>query len=101
MYINDIDLAVDVSGSYLLKFADDTKWSMVVETEEQSQVFQEGILRLEAWSREWQMLFNADKCHILHLGARNAKHEYIMGGRVLESVDSEKEGLGCCYPQVT
>ena len=27
------------------------------------------------------------KCHILHLGARNAKHEYIMGGRVLESVD--------------
>ena len=52
MYINDIDLAVDVSGSYLLKFADDTKWSMVVETEEQSQVFQEGILRLEAWSRE-------------------------------------------------
>ena len=91
MYINDIDLAVDVSGSYLLKFADDTKWSMVVETQEQSQVFQEGILRLEAWSREWQMLFNADKCHILHLGARNAKHEYIMGGRVLESVDSEKD----------
>ena len=37
------------------------------------------------------MLFNADKFHILHLGARNAKHEYIMGGRVLESVDSEKD----------
>jgi ribonuclease P/MRP protein subunit RPP40 len=47
MYINDIDLAVDVSGSYLLKFADDTKWSKVVETEDQNQVFQEGILRLE------------------------------------------------------
>ena len=30
MYINDIDMAVDVSGSYLLKFADDTKWAMVV-----------------------------------------------------------------------
>ena len=33
MFINDIDMAVDVSGSYLLKFADDTKWSMVVESE--------------------------------------------------------------------
>ena len=91
MFINDIDLAVDVSGSYLLKFADDTKWSMVVESEEQSRIFQEGILRLEAWSREWQMLFNSDKCHILHLGARNQKFEYIMGGRVLDSVDSEKD----------
>ena len=75
MCINDTDLVVDVSSSYLLKLADDTKWSMVVETEEQSQVFQEGILRLEAWSREWQMMFNADKCHILHLGSRNVKHD--------------------------
>ena len=47
MCINDTDLVVDVSSSYLLKLADDTKWSMVVETEEQSQVFQEGILRME------------------------------------------------------
>ena len=91
MYINDIDLAVDVSGSFLLKFADDTKWAMVVETEEQSRIFQEGIRRLEAWSAEWQMLFNEDKCHILHLGGKNAKFSYTMGGRVLEEVDNEKD----------
>ena len=37
-------------------------------------------------------LVNADKCHILHLGTRNAKKEYIMAG--------QSEGLGFSYPQV-
>ena len=91
IFINDIDCAVDVTGSLLLKFADDTKWAMVVDTEEQSQVFQEGIHRLENWSREWQMLFNSGKCHVLHLGSRNREREYTMGGQVLETVDSEKD----------
>ena len=36
--------------------------------------------RLEEWSREWQMLFNSSKCHILHLGANNPNYEYSMGG---------------------
>ena len=91
IFINDIDCAVDVTGSLLLKFADDTKWAMVVDTEEQCQVFQEGIHRLENWSREWQMLFNSGKCHVLHLGSRNREREYTMGGQVLETVDSEKD----------
>jgi hypothetical protein len=34
------------------------------------------------------ILTNAVQCN---LGARNAKHENIMGGRVLESVGSEKD----------
>ena len=40
---------------------------------------------------EWQMLFNSEKCHILHLGNRNARFEYTMEGRVLEAVESEKD----------
>ena len=91
LFINDIDRAVEVTGSHILKFADDTKWYMVVNTEEESRQFQEGITRLENWSREWQMLFNEDKCHILHLGAKNAEFKYSMGGRELDSVDSEKD----------
>ena len=35
IFINDIDLAMEVTGSFLFKFADDTKVGMVVETEEQ------------------------------------------------------------------
>ena len=36
IFINDIDTAVDVSGSILKTFADDTKWAMVVDSEEES-----------------------------------------------------------------
>jgi hypothetical protein len=34
IYINDIDNADDVTGSVLEKFADDTKWAMVIESDD-------------------------------------------------------------------
>jgi hypothetical protein len=34
IFIHDIDTAVDLTSSLLSKFADDTKWEMVVESEE-------------------------------------------------------------------
>jgi hypothetical protein len=37
------------------------------------------------------MLFNGAKCHILHLGAKNAKFEYTMAGTKLEAVEYEKD----------
>ena len=91
IFINDIDKAVEVTSSVLLKFADDTKVGRVVESEEQREELQSTINRLVGWSVEWQMLFNSKKCHILHLGPRNAKYEYTMEGRVLEGVESEKD----------
>ena len=69
IFINDIDRAMDVTSSVLLKFADDTKVARVVESQEQQAELQKTIDRLVEWSGEWQMLFNSDKCHILHLGA--------------------------------
>ena len=91
IFINDIDRAVEVTNSILLKFADDTKVGRVVESEEQRRELQSTIDRLVEWSTEWQMLFNAGKCHILHLGARNARHEYTMDGKKLEAVEVEKD----------
>ena len=43
------------------------------------------------WSEEWQMLFNSSKCHILHMGWRNAEHRYSMGGTALEAVVNERD----------
>ena len=83
IFINDIDLAMEVTGSFLFKFADDTKVGMAVETENHRDMLQAGIDRLELWSQEWQMMFNTSKCHMLHLGSRNKEFEYRMGGRVL------------------
>ena len=80
-----------MTSSVLLKIATDTKVGRVVESEEQRQELQATINRLVEWSEEWQMLFNSEKCHILHLGHRNARFEYTMGGRVLEAVESEKD----------
>ena len=98
IYINDIDCAVDVAGSTLLKFADDTKWSMVVDTVEQNQTFQEGLSRLEGWSREWQMVFNSGKCHVLHLGSRNREYEWT-GKKMLVSLCTSLSNLPCNVPR--
>jgi hypothetical protein len=68
-----------------------TKFARVVESEEQREELQSAINKLVEWSEEWQMMFNAGKCHILHLGGRNAMYEYTMDGRVLETVEFEKD----------
>ena len=51
IYINDLDGAVDVSGAVLKKFADDTKFAMVVENEEDKAKFQAVLDHLQTWSQ--------------------------------------------------
>ena len=43
------------------------------------------------WADKWEMRFNVDKCHLLHLGRNNQKHSYNMNGNMLESTDKEKD----------
>ena len=91
MFINDIDQAVEGVGGMMKKFADDTKWGKKVMNEEDRVAFQQGVDSLHRWSAEWQMPFNEDKCHVLHVGRTNARYQYSMGGAVLESVMQEKD----------
>ena len=35
------------------------------------------------------MVFNADKCKVLHFGHNNGHVHYVMDGTILESVDEE------------
>ena len=37
------------------------------------------------------MQYNVEKCHILHLGKENRRHEYQLGGRTLEACKCEKD----------
>ena len=61
-------------------------------TVEDTERFQEGINRLELWSRTWQMQFNTSKCKVMHLGRRgNPDHVYMMGDTPLESTSAEKD----------
>ena len=90
IFINDIDTAVDTVNSVMSKFADDTKWGKIVEGEQDKNSFQEGINNLVKWSKDWQMMFNVDKCHIMHLGPNN-KYKYTMEGEELEVSAYEKD----------
>jgi len=40
---------------------------------------------------DWQMLFNADKCRIVHIGYNNSHADYCMCGNKLEAVAEEKD----------
>ena len=96
VYINDIDNAVDTVFSILSKFADDTKVIRIVENDVDRAGLQADLENLLSWSEEWQMMFNAGKCKVLHFGKKNPRYCYTIGGyapagTVLEHVQEEKD----------
>ena len=42
-------------------------------------------------SNDWLMLFNTDKCKVMHLYNKNPLLKYDLGGRELESILEEKD----------
>ena len=65
IFINDIDKDI---VSKLLKFADDTKLVGKVSSEYEIEQLRTDLNRLYSWSIDWQMLFNTDKCKVVHFG---------------------------------
>ena len=45
---------------------------------------------LNVWSEKWQMMFNVEKCRLMHYGKNNLKAEYKMNGQKLEEIKEEK-----------
>jgi len=46
---------------------------------------------LGKWLHEWLMLFNIDKCKVMHLGLNNVKAKYEINGKYLEEVIEERD----------
>ena len=88
IYINDID---DSVNSKILKFADDTKVFNTVGSEMEVDSLCCDLCNLVQWSKEWQMLFNVEKCKVMHFGYNNPRVNYEMDGIDLECVLSEKD----------
>ena len=65
IYINDID---DSVCNNLLKFADDTKVYSVVSNRKEINKLQQDLHNLCNWSQDWLILFNVDKCKVMHIG---------------------------------
>ena len=73
IYINDID---DCVVGKILKYVDDTKIYHTVYSDEDVNTLQSDLTNLVELSKEWQMLFNAEKCKVMHMGYDNKKAEY-------------------------
>ena len=66
--------------NWILKFADDTKIFGKVKTLEQHSQLQNDLNALLQWSKDWQMLFNVDKCKVMHFGRNNLMMDYALDG---------------------
>jgi len=88
IYINDIDHGL---SNWILKFADDAKIFGIVTNIEDSRVMQDNLNKLLKWSEEWQMLFNNDKCKVMHFGKKHNLFSYYLKNHQLISVTQEKD----------
>ena len=74
IYIKDVD---EYIVSKLEKFADDTKLCRGILNNNDADILKSDLNKIYQWSLDWQMLFNADKCSVLHLGYNNKEYVYI------------------------
>ena len=88
IYINDLD---DGIISKLGKFADDTKVARGVSKDSEVDILREDLGKIYQWSVDWQMLFNLDKCTVMHLGNKNSQCEYKMGNIILKKSEQERD----------
>ena len=59
VYINDLP---DVVHSFVKHFADDAKIYAIVNTQEEANIVQQNLSRVDNWSGIWQLNSNYKKC---------------------------------------
>ena len=87
IFINDIENGI--CGN-ILKFTDDTKLFCKVGSDINCAKLRADVRKLYNWSEDWQMLFNLNKCKIMHFGYNNPNNIFLQG-HILETVDEEKD----------
>uniref|UniRef100_A0A7M4EEJ9 Reverse transcriptase domain-containing protein n=1 Tax=Crocodylus porosus TaxID=8502 RepID=A0A7M4EEJ9_CROPO len=85
--INDVNIRV---RSGLAKFANDTKLWGIAFTLDDRKVIQADLDRLRKWVDKNPMVFNTEKCKVLHLGKKNPHHAYRLGSATLANTTDER-----------
>jgi hypothetical protein len=82
LYINDMPGKV-ASTSKL--FADDSLLYRRIKSQQDAEILQEDLRRLEKWEADWQMQFNPSKCEVIRITRKRAPiiSEYKIHGEVL------------------
>jgi len=75
----------------ILKFADDTKLVGIVSNESEVNQLRADLKHLYDWSVDWQMLFNTEKCKVMHFGHRNVAGTYSLGDNFITDCNQEKD----------
>ena len=88
VYINDLVNNLESTASL---FADDAKIYRVLKTDEDPEVLQRDLQRLEDWSNSWLLTFNTSKCKTMHIGRSNQQADYQLNGSRLEKSTEEKD----------
>jgi hypothetical protein len=88
IYINDID---EFIVSKLGKFADDTKLCRGISNITDAEILRSDLNQIYQWSLDWQMLFNVDKCTVLHMGYNNKEYDYKLGNNLIRSSTTERD----------
>ena len=94
IFINDLPKDIDV---YCKLFADDTK---VLDGADRKDSIQKDLDKLQEWSELWQLLFNVDKCKVLHMGKNNPNNVYFMrmNDEIIEiKACTEEKDLGVTF----
>jgi len=88
LFINDLPGLI---RCLCMIFADDTKLTKKVDTLEEVDELQEDLNSLHEWTKEWQLKFNAKKCHVIHFGKKNPHSLYHINGTLVTEVNQERD----------
>ena len=61
-----------------------------VANKDQIKILQSDLHRIFNWLQDWQMLFNADKSKVMHVGFNN-EVDYILGYQRLSAVENKRD----------
>src|SRR6218665_4018006 len=89
IYVNELP---DIIESSVRMFADDTKLWRKIQNEEDEQILQQDLDRLENWSETWLLKFNASKCKVMQIGRkRNVNYHLRSGMDIVNLTETEME----------